>query len=156
LKEDAASPGVPRRGGSGSTAEVSRVDDEESTVGWLLGGEVEEEDNGIGLSSNKRATGEGASGVGSSSTSQWGIGGRDRGLGVLGASAGLQAASLAARLGLVASIASWLGCSLRSGDPKSRIGGDGLENAGLVAETGDDVAGGVRSAQKKSLRAHER
>ena len=35
------------------------------------------------------------------------------------------------------SVASWL----------DSIGGDGLENAGLVAEASDDIAGGVRSAR---------
>ena len=58
---------------------------------------------------------------------------------------GLEAAARAAVLG--ASIASWLGCSLRSGDPKSRIGGDGLVYAGLVTETGDGLAGDVQPAR---------
>lgn len=58
---------------------------------------------------------------------------------------GLEAAARAAVLG--ASIASWLGCSLRSGDSKSRISGGGHVHAGLVTETGDDLAGDVRPAR---------
>ena len=155
LKEDAASPGVPRRGGSGSTAEVSRVDNEESTVGWLLGGEVEEEDSGGGLFSGSACA---------PCVLGFVKGGRFALVGWLDGCSGSFlvswarrtsecATSLAARLGWAASVvlgvsvASWLDCSSQRGDPGSRIDGGGPENAGLLAETSDDIAGGVRSAR---------